>query len=274
MIRTANPRRPLPATSLLASLLAASPLSAQVVWIGPEIPVNTVTAGSQFAPAIASDAAGNFVVAWQGTDGDGSGFGVRARRFAADGTPATAELAVNATTGGDQVSPSVARLADGGFAVAWTSNGQDGSGFGIVVRRFNANGTPAGGEVAVNTSTAGNQVAPRIVANGSGFLVAWTGPGGDGSTNDVFARRFATSGAPATGELRMNSTVSGQQLTPAVAWLVDGTFVAAWASEGQDGSGYAVIARRFDANGAPLSAEIPVPTVTTLDQSEIGRAHV
>jgi hypothetical protein len=46
-----------------------------------EFQVNTFTTGAQVAPRLASDANGNFVVAWQSAGQDGSGSGVFAQRF-------------------------------------------------------------------------------------------------------------------------------------------------------------------------------------------------
>lgn len=249
------------------SLLGAAGAAAQIAWLGPEIQVNTATAGSQLAPAITSDPTGGFVVAWQSADVDGSGFGIRVRRFEADGTPATPEIAVNLVTAGDQVSPAVALVGGLDFVVAWASNGSDGSGFGIVARRFAADGSPRSGEIAVNQTTAGSQVSPRVAPHDSGgFLAIWTGPGA-GDSSEIFARGFDASGTALSGEFRVNATVSGQQISPALAATSGDSYAAAWASEGQDGSGYAVVARRFTATGGFLTGEIAVPQNTTLDQT-------
>jgi hypothetical protein len=48
---------------------------------GAEFHINTYTTGSQVVPGVASDSAGNFVVAWQSGNQDGSDFGVFAQRF-------------------------------------------------------------------------------------------------------------------------------------------------------------------------------------------------
>jgi hypothetical protein len=266
-------RLPRLSTALAASVLAAASASAtaQTVWIGPEIPVNAVTAGSQFAPAIAATGDGGFVAAWQSSDADGSGFGVRARRFHADGSPATGEIPVNVTTAGDQVTPAVAVINGARFVVVWASNGQDGDGYGVFARVFATDGAPVSAEIPVNDSTAGSQVAPRVEklfpgAPGAGFLVIWTGPDPAGDTNEIFARGFLGNPLTPAAEFRVNATVSGHQLSPALLRLADDSFVAAWASEGQDGSGYAVVARRFHHSGTFFTAEIPVPQITALDQ--------
>jgi hypothetical protein len=48
---------------------------------GPELRVNTFTAGNQSLPAIATDADGDFVVAWQSQNQDGDSWGVFAQRY-------------------------------------------------------------------------------------------------------------------------------------------------------------------------------------------------
>ncbi len=254
-------------TPILA-LCGAGSLSAQLLRLGPEFAVNTTTTGSQFAPAVAGEPGGPFLVAWQSADQDGSGAGVYARLFDSDGTPLTGELRLAQTTAGDQISPAVAYSPAGTFLVAWASSAQDGSGFGIYARRLQAaSGQLLGNEFAVNVATAGNQIAPRVAAQGSAFFIVWSGLGAGGDTNEIFARGFsATTGAPTTGEVRLNATVSGNQLQPAIAAAGSG-LVAAWASEGQDGSGFGVVARRFDSTLAALSAEIAVPQNTIYDQS-------
>ena len=44
-----------------------------------------------------------------------------------------------------------------GFLISWTSNGQDGSSNGIYAQRYNADGSPNGGEFQVNTHTSSDQ---------------------------------------------------------------------------------------------------------------------
>ena len=96
-----------------------------------EFQVNTETAVNQRNPAIARDADGDFVVAWQSYGQDGSGDGIYAQRYNADGSAAGGEFLVNTETSGNQFGPAIALDVDGDFVVAWQSVGQDGSGDGI-----------------------------------------------------------------------------------------------------------------------------------------------
>jgi hypothetical protein len=204
---------------------------------------------------------GHFLVVWQSYDQDGSDFGIFARRFTSAGEPLATELQVNTYTTSFQRDPSVAAAADGGFVVAWTSYGQDGSGFGVFARPFSSSGGPLATELQVNTFATSFQRDPSVAAaTGGDFVVVWRSQGQDGSDSGVFARRFSASGAPLTGELQVNTYITGNQFGASVASDDDGDFVVVWSSSGQDGSSFGVFARRFSNPGDPLTDELPVNT--------------
>jgi hypothetical protein len=90
----------------------------------------------QYTPRVAALARGGFVVVWTGyslgtTD-------IYCRRFDATGTALGLEFIVSTYTADNQLRPSVAPLANGGFVVTWHSTGQDGSANGIYGRIFSA----------------------------------------------------------------------------------------------------------------------------------------
>lgn len=97
-------------------------------------------------PVVAGLAGGGFVVCWLGAVTDY--VDVLARRFAADGTPIGAQFLVNTVTDGQQWTPTVTALADGGFVIGWRSDGVDsplwgdwGTG-GVFAQRYSAGGEP------------------------------------------------------------------------------------------------------------------------------------
>jgi hypothetical protein len=232
-----------------------------------EIAVNTTTAGGQTAPAVATDASGNFLVAWQSADADGSG--VFARCFDAAGTAACAEFPVNATTANAQDSPAIAAEAGGAFMVAWESLAQDGDGETIVARRFDAGGTPQGGEFTVNTTTAGDQSRPAVAAAAAGgFVVGWQSA--DGSGLGVYAQHYDAGGAPVSGELTVNAYTDDDQSVPAVAADADGDLAVAWQSALQDGSGSGVFMQRF---AGPEDVDLAVVVTDSADPVAPGTAY-
>jgi hypothetical protein len=230
-----------------------------------EFRINTYTPGNQFAPAIAADADGDFVVAWNSFAQDGGGTGVFARRFNTSGTPLAAEFQVHTYTIGNQADPAVARDADGDFLVAWDSP-HDLSSVGLFARRFASSGAAQATEFQVTTYTNGAQNDAAVDFDGSGgFLIAW-GSVQDGDSYGVFARRFNASGAAQAVEFQVNTYTPDVQYLPVVEVRPGGDFVVAWMGQGLDGSNYGVFARRFDSLANPVVAEFQVNTYTTENQ--------
>src|SRR4051812_7850696 len=83
-------------------------------------------------------------------------------------TPVGGEFPVNTYSTNYQQHQDVATDSAGDFVIAWSSNGQDGSGYGVYARRFDPAGQAVGGEFLVNTYTAGNQVVPRVAMDPAG----------------------------------------------------------------------------------------------------------
>ena len=235
---------------------------------GGEFQVNTTTVSFQAYPSVALAADGTCLIVWQSLGQDGNQFGVYAQRYGPDGMPQGGEFRVNTTTAGSQGSPAVAMGADGASVVTWSTDGQDGSGFGIYAQRYSPDGTPNGGEFQVNTHTAGMQTYPAVaVGAGGAFVVAWQSEGQDGSGQGIYAQRFASDGTAAGVEIHANEYTDGNQADPSVAMDANGTVVIAWSSEGQDGDGNGIYARRYTADGASPGGEFQVHTTTALFQS-------
>ena len=236
---------------------------------GAEFQVNTYTTGIQFpegARAVASDGSGNFVVVW--TSYSGGDYSVFGQRFNASGIPQGSEFPVNTYTTGAQGAPAVASDANGNFVVVWKSNGQDGSGFGVFGRRFNASGVALASEFRVNTYTTSNQGSPRVASDPNGnFVVVWWSPH-DGSGYGAFGRRFNASGVAQGNEFQLNSYTTGNQYAHGVAVDASGSFVVVWMGQGQDGDGYGVFGQRFNASGVSQGSEFRVNTYTTGSQGD------
>ncbi len=162
---------------------------------GSEFRVNTYTSSTQQDPSVAGLDGGGFVVTWYSQNQDGSGYGVYAQRYAADGTASGSEFRVNTYTSSSQYQPSVAALDGGGFVVTWSSSGQDGSDYGIYGQRYAADGTALGSEFRVNTYTSSDQEYPSVAAlDGGGFIVTWSSRNQDGSSLGIYGQRYAADG--------------------------------------------------------------------------------
>lgn len=209
--------------SLLQSVSCGNP-----DYIG-EFQVNTTTENGQGKPKVAADQNGNFVVVWESFNHDGDANGIFAQRFNADGTQAGGEFQVNTYTVSEQNQPAIDMSSDGRFVVTWASNGQDGSNYGVFAQRFNADGTKAGGEIQVNTTTTGHQSTPDIAMAGDGrFAITWASSEQDGDGWGVYAQRFNADGTKAGGETLANTSTDGSQFKPAIDMAEDGYFVVGW----------------------------------------------
>jgi hypothetical protein len=218
--------------------------------VGSEFRVNTTTANDQQGPEATALAGGGFVVTWTSFGQDGSDNGVYARIYGQNGVAVGGEIQVSTQTNGEQIRSTAAALQDGGFVIAWESNGQDGSGDGIYAQHFNASGTKVGAEFRVNTTTANDQSAPAItvLANGN-YVVVWQSDGQDGNSFGIVGRLFDENGAALGGEFNVNTGTANAQTVAQVAALADGGFVVSWQSLFQDGSDSGVYAQRFNADG-------------------------
>jgi Ca2+-binding RTX toxin-like protein len=227
---------------------------------------NTTTTDVQQAPDVAVDPTGRFVVVWQSRDQDGSGWGVYARAFDANGNALTGEILVNQTTDEGQVTPAVAVSATGAFYVTWASQDIDGNSV-IMMRRFAADGTPAGNESQVSAGTVMPlEIDPDIACDNAGnFVITWTRVGVDTGDNDVMYRGYNSAGSALYAASHVVSSPAGDQYDPVVAMSAEGNgFAIAWADSN---SGVAAIeARPFDADGTALRNDITVHTTSGLER--------
>ena len=175
---------------------------------------------------------------------------------AAPGDALGPEFQVNTVTADGQMLPAAAMDADGDFVVVWTDyGGQDGDSYGVFAQRYDAAGVAQGGEIQVNSFTSDRQQDATVAMDADGdFVVVWESYGQDGSEFGIFARRYDAAGMPQGAEFQVNGFITDDQDDPVVAMDADGNFVVAWESNGPDGSGDGVFARRYDAAGVPQSS--------------------
>src|SRR5262249_26270426 len=107
-------------------------------------------------PHVAALKGGGFVAAWQDSQGDSNGIGIRATLYDGSGNVVKGNFLVN-TVGqtGTQFVPDVTASSDGGFVVVWFDTNGAGDEIG---QRFDATGNPLGtpfsvGSVGRNAAT-------------------------------------------------------------------------------------------------------------------------
>jgi hypothetical protein len=188
--------------------------------------------------------------------------------------PSGSEFRVNSQTGGDQIRPEIAALANGGFIVVWDdASGTlgDSSGRSIKAQLYSASGAAVGGEFLVNTQTTGDQVGPKVTGLSDGrFVVTWTDASGvsDGSLSSVQAQIFDAAGFRIGTEFVVNSQTSSSQSASDIAPWEGDRFVITWT----DAVGDEVMARRYDASGTGF-ADFVVPD-TTINIQDAARVAV
>jgi Ca2+-binding RTX toxin-like protein len=178
-----------------------------------------------------------------------------------------AEFKVNTYTTNSQFNPTVAIDADGDFVISWTSDGQDGDGYGIYAQRYNSAGVAQGNEFKVNTYTTSSQSNPTVAIDADGdFLISWQSFSQDGSGNGIYAQRYNSTGVAVGNEFKVNTYSTSSQFNPTVAIDADGDFLISWISDGQDGSGNGIYAQRYNSAGVAVGNEFKVNTYTTNSQ--------
>lgn len=234
--------------------------------LGGQFRVDSIDAWHLRGLDVATDAAGDFVVAWSNRYDNSfpptwcdHRTNVKAQRFARDGTRLGGEIPVNGSSslGWDQGLPRVAKQPAGDFVVAWSSYCYPSYGCSdcavadadVRAQRFAADGTRIGSEFVPHDAPQHDQMLGSVEADGGGrFVVVWR----DATDGHTWGQLYASGGSTIGSDIRMSQSPSGWG-DPDVGFDGTGGFVAAWLA------GH-VVARRFASNGAPLGPELPVST--------------
>jgi len=221
--------------------------------IGDEFPINTTTSGNQKEPSVATDTAGNFIVAWQGPglleDEEQDIF---IQRFDPNCQPLGDELLINTYTQGKQQHPKAAMRRDGAFAVVWESERLEIDTTVVSCQLFDANGLAVSEEFEVSLLDDCRYPDVAMDPNGK-FAVVWME---DGSSNNlIMVRLYNADGSARTKPLDA-STIKFNTITrPSIAMDANGYFVVAWDGDPNHASDDDVHARLFDPNGTPLGEQ-------------------
>ena len=173
--------------------------------------------------------------------------------------PRANEFRVNSQTASNQLESDVTALTTGGFVVVWKDENASGDGNGASVKgqRYDALGTPVGGEFLINTQTTGNQVTPKVSSlDGGGFVVTWSDASGvsDGSFSSVQAQIFGAAGNKIGTEFLVNTATISTQSGPDITRLTGGGFVVTWS----DLNGIDVKVQVYDSSGGKVGGELLV----------------
>jgi subtilisin-like proprotein convertase family protein len=195
---------------------------------GPEFRVNTSTAGQQHTVmenrAVASDAAGNFVVVWESDPTFLNNGALYGQRFNAAGVRQGGEFLIAPDT--NTIRPAdVAMDAGGNFVVVWMD------GLALYSQRFNAAAVAQGSARLIATDV-GFNTNVAMDADGD-YVVTWEQlpDGFIWEHRGIFAQRFDAIGAPQGGYFQANTDTSVNHFNPGVAMSAGGDFVLTWQAE-------------------------------------------
>lgn len=241
-------------------------ISADGEAVSDVLQVNTTTLGNQSMPSVTALDTGGFVVTYQSGSAsatttihdDGSQSGIRAQIYDADGNPVGTEFLVNEVTAGAQTDPSVTAV-EGGFVVVYGSNDADGTS-GLRARLFSDDGTPLGGEFEVTGDTAGEAIAPEVVADpDGGFLVVWqTLADPDLGTTTLMARLFDADGNPTGDAVDIGGLEGVYHESASLVALPEGGYVLVYNAYDSEWASSQVYGQLLDADGNPVGETVVI----------------
>ncbi len=238
----------------------------------PEASAQVIARSRDDSPAVAKDAAGNYVVVWvaygqtvgQTVDTARQG-NIMAQAYDANGKKIGGEFVVNQYVAGSQINPDVAMDDNGNFVVVWSGQGQDGANgtldtTGIYYRRFRILSDPDSisaldsYEQRANNYTKNIQNRPSVAMDPRGdFVIAWDGEGRTGNPTGkgkfdsygVWVRRYSSLGQALGNQVLVNTRVTKSQEAPDVAMDGNGNFFVVWRSERQGSGAWSIYGQRY-----------------------------
>jgi predicted 3-demethylubiquinone-9 3-methyltransferase (glyoxalase superfamily) len=250
-----------------------------------------------YAPDIASDENGNFIITWfDGSDSKSNQSyqevlnegktlknnvsvnsntepDIYAQRYLNDGTPLGSNFKVNDdSVYALQDCPSITIDGNGNFVIAWQDerNGD----WDIYFQRYNSDGTPLGNNSRVEDSTASEyQWNPSISSDGDGnFIISWQDRrNGD---FDIYAQRYLSDGTALGSNFKVNDeSINAHHSSPDISVDGSGKFIITW-TDNRNG-GQDIFSQRFLGNGTAYGNNFRVtntsdefqllPAVTTMN---------
>ena len=192
---------------------------------GDSLDENFILEGNGISKVIVEATSSGTMVIWAESGGDGSGYGIRAQKMGNNNNKVGSAIDINSFTIGDQSEPTVARINEQEFVVAWTSDKQDGYATGIFCQRIDEQGRKLGEELRVNSTLEGNQHGAHVTAlEDGGFFITWT------SETDVMGQRFDSLGNKIGIEQVLTMYSDGTQQHASIAQLADGKILVSYAS--------------------------------------------
>ncbi len=253
----------------LAAVVSCLYGHAQIITSTTDDLVNTTTANAQQNPAVAMDSAGNYMVVWESDGQDGDGYGIYAQIYNADHTVRVAPYQINSTITGDQRFPDVAwEPTVGYFTVVWqSSENYNAQGWDCYRRLYDVDGTAITTASRLNSTTAGDQMHPKVDGGNDLFVATWSHEVSDQEFR-IDGRYFNGSGVNLAAVQTIAETAGTHINHPDVGVSEQNMYVYTWQEEGTDGDGEGVYASVYDASHTLITGSMLVNTTTSGNQEE------
>ncbi|TLP63093.1 calcium-binding protein [Pseudomonas mosselii] len=238
-------------------------------------------------PVVAATNDGGYVVGWTATPYT-QVLQAYDKNGVASGVPVTVETQDNDNPSVKIEDASITVLKNGTWVVTWSEEMRDywmdqngnqhvSEGGELFMQLINPT-THAliGKPVKVDNTVKDNAiyaVEPSVttLSNG-GFVVLWERETDATDNVDVYMQLYSAAGKPVGGNVRVNSTIAGEQYGAEVAVLGDGSYVVTWTSVQYDANENAtsadVFMQRYSAAGKALGGETQVNVTSSEPQGE------
>jgi cysteine-rich repeat protein len=235
--------------------------------LGLDVQLNVDGTGGQGDVSAAAFSDGSYLTAWRNSLADD--MNVIIRRFSNFGVPLSAEFAVDTDLSGDQGLPVAACSSTDKSIIVWLNEEPSEPSTSVFGQLFSNYTIPLGEEIQINAIPTSIDLYPDAkFLSDDNFIVVWTSYLLDGDGWGVIGRCFDSTGNALTGNIQINSTTLGDQLTPHVSLLNDENIVIVWFSHPTGSIESDVYARVLDRNCVPITSEFRVNSVSTGTQSE------
>ncbi|MEW6536691.1 MAG: fibronectin type III domain-containing protein, partial [Candidatus Auribacterota bacterium] len=169
----------------------------------------TGTGRANASCAYMGDGTNRYLLVYQDKDS----YEVYGRFLDNEGNPLGTEFRINTYTSSYQYNPAVACNGTN-YLVAWQSNGQDGSDYGIYGQTINSAGEKVGSEIKISTYTSYEQSTPSVTSDGINYYVTWHSRYQDGSEYGIYGQLLDGNGTRRGGETKINTTTYHHQHSP------------------------------------------------------------
>ncbi|MBC7951624.1 MAG: hypothetical protein H7Z12_07380 [Rhodospirillaceae bacterium] len=204
---------------------------------------------------------GSYMAVWMEVGPNNICSGLLAQRYSASGASLGSTFHVESGAAAGTTTPKLVTFDDGSFMVTWLRSTGISGRSDVVVRRFNADGTPAGAESVAATSLEVPEINSYVLADGSVALL-WS----ERSYTSGFAvsslggHVMAPDGTWAGPVFALGSAADGIRALPSIAPTADGGFIAAWHVRSTTTAPSTIMVQTFDGMGLALDAPKAVGT--------------